>query len=118
LHLFAWHYDSLSAREELEALVKHLEFVEASEIPSSANSAEQLFAQERRLLEERRVVPLLALPEYTGLGANVRNWAPARWGEWRLADVWLDSTEDALARPSQTSGRKKSPATVPAGARP
>src|SRR6266852_4127032 len=118
LHLFAWHYDSLSPREELEALVKHLEFVEAPEIPASSNSAEQLYAQERHLLDERRVVPLLALPEYTGLGASVRNWAAARWGEWRLADVWLDATDDALARPTQTNGRKNSRVAVPAGARP
>jgi hypothetical protein len=29
--------------------------------------------------------------ESVGLGTAVRDWMPARWGEWRLADVWLDS---------------------------
>jgi hypothetical protein len=30
------------------------------------------------------------MPEYIGLGAAVRDWMPERWGEWHLADVWLD----------------------------
>ena len=56
---------------------------------------EQLYALERRFLDERRILPLVVLPEYVGIGGNVRNWSPARWGEWRLADVWLDQTENA-----------------------
>ena len=25
-----------------------------------------------------------------GLGPRVRNWNPEPWGDWRLADVWLE----------------------------
>jgi hypothetical protein len=58
---------------------------------------EQLFALERRLLDERRILPLVLLPEYIGVAGSVRNWSPARWGEWRLADVWLDPASNAPA---------------------
>jgi len=50
------------------------------------------------LCEERRVLPLVALPEYIGLSQKVRDWMPARWGEWHLADVWLDLSESSPAQ--------------------
>jgi len=93
LHLFAWHYDSLSPRAELEAMVKQLHLQESPETVQGLNEPEQRFAEERRLLNERRVLPLVVLPECVGIAANVRNWMPARWGEWRLADVWLEQGE-------------------------
>ena len=98
VHLFAWHYSSLSSRVELESLVSTLNLGESSGGAVTSTDPEQLYARERKLLEERRVLPLVALPEYVGLGQNVRNWMPARWGEWHLADVWLD-----LPGPAATS---------------
>jgi hypothetical protein len=68
-------------------------------------------------LEERHVLPLVALPEYVGLGQNVRDWMPARWGEWHLADVWLDSPEPAQAQVGN-SNATGSPANPPAAALP
>ena len=50
------------------------------------------------LCEERRVLPLVALQEYIGLSQKVRDWMPARWSEWRLADVWLDLSESGPAQ--------------------
>jgi hypothetical protein len=90
VHLFAWHYASLSPRVELESMVTALNFGERREASVSSTDPEQLYAREKKLLEERHVLPLVALPEYAGLGQNVRDWMPARWGEWHLADVWLD----------------------------
>jgi ABC-type transport system substrate-binding protein len=97
-HLFAWHYSSLSARAELDSIFAAYNFPEASQM-SAANDAstdrEQLYARERRVLEDWRVLPLVEQAESIGLGANVRDWMPARWGEWHLADVWLDTSDGA-----------------------
>jgi ABC-type transport system substrate-binding protein len=90
LHLFVWHFSALSPRLELESFVSALNLGDATENSVSTTDPEQLYAREKKLLEERRVLPLVALPEYVGLGQNVRDWMPARWGEWHLADVWLD----------------------------
>jgi peptide/nickel transport system substrate-binding protein len=98
LHLFAWRYTSLSSRVELESLVSTLNLGESSGGALTSTDPEQLYAREKKLLEGRRVLSLVVLPEYVGLGQNVRDWIPARWGEWHLADVWLD-----LPGPAATS---------------
>jgi hypothetical protein len=116
LHLFAWHYDSLSPRAELEAMVKQLHLQEGAETQQNLNEPEQRFAEERRLLDERRVLPLVVLPEYVGIGANVRNWMPSRWGQWRLADVWLEQGETVPAS-DNPSPRNSESVRIP-GARP
>jgi hypothetical protein len=59
---------------------------------------EKLYATERAMVDDGRVIPLAYLPETVGLGAQVRNWLPRRWGEWRLADVWLDVPVSQAAR--------------------
>ena len=115
LHLFAWHYDSLSPHSELEDFVKQL--LDARDLPGNATDPEQLFAQERRLLEERRILPLVLLPEYAGIRANVHNWNASPWGDWRLADVWLDS-EDPMTSKTPTSPQKSNPTARNPGARP
>ena len=106
VHLFAWHYSSLSPRVELESFVPALNLTDRSENVVSSADPELLYARERKLLEDRRVLPLVALPEYAGLGQNVRDWIPARWGEWHLADVWLDLPDSSPAAAGDTdSGR-------------
>ena len=100
LHLFAWHFDSLSPRAELEAMVTQLHLEQPPETSQPLADPEQRYTAERRILEDRRVLPLVLLPEYVGIAAPVRNWMPARWGEWRLADVWLDKLESAPAVPN------------------
>jgi hypothetical protein len=92
LHLFAWHYSSLSPRVELQALAQHLHSESGAE-PESVEEPldpEKLYAQERRLLDERQILPLLLLPEYVGIASNVRNWSAEPSGAWRLADVWIE----------------------------
>ena len=115
LHLFAWHYDSLSPRAELEAFVKQL--LDGAELPVSTTDPEQLFAQERRLLEERRILPLVLLPEYAGVRANVHNWNASPWGDWRLADIWLDS-EDPMTTKTPAAPQKNSYTARSPGVRP
>ena len=110
VHLFSWHYSSLSPRVELEEMVSALNFGDANEAAVSSSHPEQLYAREKKLLEERRVLPLVVLPEYVGLGQKVRDWVPARWGEWHLADVWLDLPEAAPAPPGNSNGME-TPAT-------
>jgi hypothetical protein len=115
LHLFAWRYDSLSPRAALEAFMKQL--LGGSDLPVNAMDPEQLFAQERRLLEERRILPLVLLPEYAGVRTNVHNWNASPWGDWRLADVWLDS-EDAVTTKAPSGPQKNSSTARDPGARP
>ena len=81
---------------------------------SSVADPDRRYAWERKILEERKLIPLVALPDYAGLAPTVRDWQPSAWGEWRLADVWL---EPAGAQPAVT--RNPSPAVTAApGARP
>jgi peptide/nickel transport system substrate-binding protein len=115
LHLFAWHYDSLSPHAALEAFVNQL--LDGGDLPGNTTDPEQLFAQERRLLEERRILPLVLLPEYAGIRANVHNWNASPWGDWRLADVWLDS-EDPMTTKAPTGTQKNSSTARNPGARP
>ena len=117
MHLFSWHYSSLSPKVELESMVSTLNFGDSPEAAVSSADPEQLYEREKRLLEERRVLPLVALPEYIGLSQNVRDWMPARWGEWHLADVWLDLPETSPAPPGN-SNATATPAAQPAPASP
>lgn len=121
VHLFSWHYSSLSPRVELEAMMSTLKFGDSTEAAVSSTDPEQLYAREKKLLEERRVLPLVTLPEYIGLSQKVRDWMPARWGEWHLADVWLDLPESSPAQPGNSSGAATPAAQSPAassGAKP
>ena len=117
LHLVAWHYDSLSARVELEALVSQFSLEDAGETAPPAFDPEKLYAEERRLLEQRQLLPLIVLPDYVGVGPAVRNWSPAPWGEWRLADVWLETgdntTSGAPGESSGTSTKDRAPGVRP-----
>ncbi len=97
VHLFAWHYASLSPRTELDSLFAAYNLTEPPEVNVTSTDHEQLYARERSVLQDRRVLPLVMQAESVGLGANVRDWMPARWGEWHLADVWLETPEPAAA---------------------
>ena len=112
LRLLAWRYSSLSPGEELRELAQAERLQETKE--GNPADLDRRYAWEREILEERKLIPLVALPDYAGLAATVRDWQPSAWGEWRLADVWL---EPAGAQPAVT--RNPSPAVVAApGARP
>ena len=117
LHLFVWHVSSLSPRLELELFLRTLGASASAGIDNTAAEPEQLYARERKILEDRRILPLVGLPEYAGLGGNVRNWLPARWGEWHLADVWLD-VPDAAPAAANASGASAQQQPALTGAKP
>jgi peptide/nickel transport system substrate-binding protein len=120
VRLFAWHYSSLSPRAELDAMLTAYHLGEPSDSGNSGVDREQLYAREYRVLEDWRVLPLVEQAESVGIGAATRNWMPARWGEWRLADVWLDlpeSTQNDGARPAN-DGAKPAQKTAAPGAKP
>ncbi len=113
LHLVAWHYDSLSPRTELLNLAHYLHSeVSADELPDTGDT-EKLYSEERRLLGERQLLPLLLLPDYVGIAPGVRNWTASPSGEWRLADVWLDSGEPAASNTETTPSRNPAPGVHP-----
>jgi len=95
LRLIAWRYASLSPAAELAALSAALKLAGSEQ--TSAAGPEELQQVERGILNDRRVLPLVLVPEFAGLGPNVRDWMPARSGFWDLADVWLDAGEPAPA---------------------
>jgi len=86
------------AMQTLADIVKLLGLEQPSN-SASADQPEQVYAAERQLLETGGVIPLFHLPEIVGLSPRVKNWMPFRWGEWRLADVWL-APEVAAAPPA------------------
>jgi len=86
----------------MDALAAALGLNESAKSSSAGAGPGELYPRERKILDERRVLPLVLLPEFTGIGANVRDWMPARWGAWNLADVWLDDAE--AAPPAKSSG--------------
>jgi peptide/nickel transport system substrate-binding protein len=51
---------------------------------------EHLYSRERAVVDTYEIIPLVHVPEVVGFSARVRDWMPARWGAWRLADIWLD----------------------------
>ncbi|MHB8754437.1 MAG: ABC transporter substrate-binding protein [Candidatus Acidiferrales bacterium] len=51
---------------------------------------EQMYTRERAVVGTYEIIPLVHVAQVVGLSARVRDWMPARWGAWRLADVWLD----------------------------
>lgn len=90
--LVAWRYSSLSPRETLEDLASAWKVDAAEGVPADG---EARYAWEKRMMDERNLLPLVAVPDYAAVDARVRNWAPAAWGEWRLADVWLEAAENS-----------------------
>jgi len=122
VHLFAWHYSSLSPRSELESLFAAYNLTVPSEVNATSPDHEQLYARERRILDDRRVLPLILQAESVGLGPSVRDWMPARWGEWHLADVWLEPPEpvaaDAVVPAITTAPSSPEPRPAASGANP
>ena len=54
---------------------------------------------------------LVAVPDFVGVDMHVRNWSPASWGEWRIADVWLEPAEPGDRAPY--AGMKVLPGAKP-----
>ena len=97
VRLFAWRYSSLSSRAELDSLFAAYNLKEPSEGNATNTDHELLYERERRILEEWGVLPLVTEAESAGLGPAMRDWMPSSWGEWHLADVWLELPEPVVA---------------------
>lgn len=91
LQLVVWRHSSLSQRNALEALAGawRLPLPEGG-VPGEPDAR---YALEKRMVEERILVPLVAVPDFAAVDSRVRNWSPAPWGEWRVGDVWLEEEE-------------------------
>ena len=105
--LVAWRYTSLSPREDLEILTSAWHW----KIPESGMpvDAEARYAWEKRMMDERNILPLVSVPDFAALDGRVRNWSAAPWGEWHLADVWIDASEASSGTrdAAKTSGGAK-----------
>jgi len=89
--LVSWRYTSLSPREALESFAATSHW----DIPQGGMSADAdaRYAWEKRMMEEKNLLPLVVVPDFAVLDSRVRNWSPSAWGEWHLADVWLDQAD-------------------------
>jgi Bacterial extracellular solute-binding proteins, family 5 Middle. len=104
VQLVAWHYTSLSPRSTLESLANAARSQSAGgEMPLDADAR---YAWEKRMMEQKNLLPLVAVADFAAVDARVRNWSPAPWGEWRLADVWLEQGE--VANPTRDAVGKSS----------
>jgi len=54
------------------------------------NSPEELYASERALRNDFRLLPIAYVPQAWALGARVHDWVTPREGGWRLSEVWLE----------------------------
>ena len=59
------------------------------ETATDMETLEQSYAAERGPIDAFRIIPLAHDSESYGVGSQVRDWMPPRWGGWRLEDVWL-----------------------------
>lgn len=104
--IISLRYTSLSPRVALEELVKtaRLKSVEDG-APAEADAR---YAWEKQMIEERHLVPVVTVPDFAAADGRVRNWSPSAWGEWRLADVWLEQGEGnrAFSIKSEAGGRQ------------
>jgi Bacterial extracellular solute-binding proteins, family 5 Middle len=84
---------SSSPRDSLAKFLATLQPIaglDAISLPEAA-SPEQIYAAERSVVDDDRVVPLAWYPQVYGLSARVRDWqAPAPGDAWPFADLWLD----------------------------
>lgn len=114
LRLVTWRYTSLSPRAELESMVSSLHLESNADLQKASDDPEQLHDAEQLLLGTHEAVPLVAFPDYIALSGAVRDWMPSSWGDWHLADVWLDRSVKSPSRPAGVSSGK----TASPGARP
>jgi peptide/nickel transport system substrate-binding protein len=62
-------------------------------VPAEAkHSAEDVYKVEEQFLSEHTLLPLVYVPDLFGIGPRVKAWPVTYWGEWRLEDVWLETS--------------------------
>jgi MarR-like DNA-binding transcriptional regulator SgrR of sgrS sRNA len=91
------------AGEVISAIAEALSLRQTRE-DTIVETIDGIYDLEKELLSDFRVIPLAHMPQTFGLSVRVRNWMPTRWGQWRLADVWLDLPPETAP---QSSGGEK-----------
>jgi peptide/nickel transport system substrate-binding protein len=97
--LLRWRMPSASSKDALRDILLllyagSLASVNSTPFPDSA-SPQDIYNQQRAILDKFTVVPLVWIPQVYGLSARVRDWTvPGPGEEWPLADVWLDADAD------------------------
>jgi hypothetical protein len=74
-------------------------------VPADADAR---YAWEKHMMEEKNLLPLVSVPDFAALDSRVRNWSPSAWGDWHLADVWLEQDD-----PLRDAGAKTPPGAKP-----
>ena len=64
------------------------------------STAQQRYDAERNAIASGNVIPVAFVPELSAAAPSVHDWTSPRWGEWRLADAWLEVTPSS----AQSSG--------------
>jgi peptide/nickel transport system substrate-binding protein len=57
----------------------------------SAATPEEMYAAERELIQEFRVVPIAHVPQIYWLNSRLKNWSQPKEGGWSFKDAWLES---------------------------
>lgn len=57
-----------------------------------STSPEELYTQEKEMLQSGRIIPLAHVPQAAALAPGVNGWHADLFGGYRLADVWLGGT--------------------------
>jgi len=107
--LIAWRYTTLAPRIELEHLAAAMRWPGPD--AGMPEELEARYAWEKRMIEGRNVVPVVIVPDFAAVDGRVMNWSPAAWGEWRLADVWLEP--GATGGSARETGSRSSPRSKP-----
>ena len=58
----------------------------------SADKADDLFAAERKTLEDHRIIPVAHVSQVLWLNNTVHNWQQLGDGEWDLDQMWVESS--------------------------
>ena len=75
--------DPAAALDAIAAATGHQSAMQAA-------SPEEMYATDRALRSDFRMVPIVYVPQAWALAAGVRNWVTPRRGGWRLTDAWLE----------------------------
>ncbi|HET9401611.1 MAG TPA: ABC transporter substrate-binding protein [Candidatus Acidoferrales bacterium] len=80
------------AESALSGLLAQFELARAQAIAvrPELSTAQQRYEAERNAIAAGNVIPIAFLPELSAAAPSVHDWTAPRWGEWRLADAWLE----------------------------
>lgn len=95
------------AQSALTALLTQMEPARADATAKrpDISAAQQRYAVEHDSIAAGTVIPLAFVPEISAAAPSVHDWLAPRWGEWRLADAWLEEP----AAPSGASNGNSAP---------